>query len=416
MHIKKYYCLLLFICKLLLTSCQNETVKMEESGFLPDSASYRINVKPNDSIVDLEPYIDSVYYVKLELSDESIIGRIDKVLVFENRIYILDGQTSSLFIFDWTGKYLSKICRIGNGPGEYNKLNFFDIDAERRQIVLTDLMTYWNMRYDMNGNFLSRKRIPINNVGFAPLSNGKYVSFSNFSDNSRFLDPEYNIVYLDSMMHIEKVFFPYRSSYFYNPYLQFTVKPGGVFYSFDNETYFQYKMKNEVYKVTPDGLSLRYVFDYDSKNFDYSIINKKKDFHDYYNTGRYWVTHGVYETPDILSFSFFENINRKIYVGFFSKNSGNVINSPRFYLNGQQFFHLPVASYENRFISEFSPDELLGWRKMVETVHDSLAEKGHKVERDSLLRHKALIDRIHLADSLTLDDNPVLMFFKLKPF
>jgi len=189
---------------------------MEESDFLLDSEFSLISVNPNDEIVDFEQYIDSVYYVRLELGYESIIGRIDKVLVFENNIYILDGQTSSIFVFDMNGRYVSKICKIGNGPGEYNKLYYFDIDIEKRHIVVTDLVTYWNIRYDMNGKYLSRKRIPINTGGFAPISNGKYVSFSRFFDNSGFYDPEYNIFYLDSMMRVEKAFFLYKLSYLFS--------------------------------------------------------------------------------------------------------------------------------------------------------------------------------------------------------
>ena len=56
------------------------------------------------------------------------------------------------------------------------------------------------------------------------------------------------------------------------------------------------------------------------------------------------------------------------------------------------------------------------WAKNMDRFNDEFEEQGYKGERDLFLEHKALIDRKRLADSLTLDDNPVLMFFKLKPF
>jgi len=400
---------------LLLTACHSKVRKMEESNFVSTEEYYNIEVKPNDKAIDIKQYIDSVFYVKLELSDESIIGHIDKIVCFENRIYIMDKQTSSLFMFDMKGKYLSKICKIGNGPGEYTTLNYFDIDIENRQIVLIDLMTYWCIRYDLSGKYISRKRIPVNMEGFAPVSTGKYVSFSNFRDNLRFLDPEYNIIYLDSLMQIEKVFFPYNSSNFFNPFVQFPGKPGGPFYTFNDEIYFMYKMKSEVYKVAPEGLSLKYKFDFNGKNFDYSAINNKRNLHDYLYNGNYLSLHNVCETAGILSFSFFENIDSKAYTGFYSKHTGNIINSSFFSLNKVPFSNLPIASYADWFICELSIDNLIQWKINVDAANDMLKEKGYK-GGDLFLEHKALIEMKRLADSLTLDDNSVLMFFKLKSF
>ena len=161
--------LLIILFVLLSAGCSREVVKMAESAFIHNPDSVIISVQPEKDPVELSSLIDSVRYVILELTDESIVGNIDKLVIFEDRIYILDKLTSSVFIFDMDGKYLSKISKIGNGPGEYSRLHFFDIEPESRQIVLTDLTTYWNMRYDLDGNFISRKLMPLNTEGFAPV-------------------------------------------------------------------------------------------------------------------------------------------------------------------------------------------------------------------------------------------------------
>lgn len=44
----------------------------------------------------------------MELTDESIIGYIQKLIVYKGRIYILDTQTSSLFIFDMEGRFYQR--------------------------------------------------------------------------------------------------------------------------------------------------------------------------------------------------------------------------------------------------------------------------------------------------------------------
>ena len=72
--------------------------------------------KEDFSPFELTPYLDTVKYVKLELSDESLIGSIDKVIIYDERIYILDKKTRSLFVYDLEGRYLHKIARVGQGP------------------------------------------------------------------------------------------------------------------------------------------------------------------------------------------------------------------------------------------------------------------------------------------------------------
>ncbi|GHT67941.1 hypothetical protein AGMMS50239_32020 [Bacteroidia bacterium] len=398
------------------TACYQETLKIEESPFLFENEVHSIDIKPNDERFDISQYIDSVVYVKLELTDESIIGNIEKVLVFENCIYVMDGQTSSLFMFDMEGNYLSKICKIGNGPGEYTRLDFFNIDVEKRHIVLTDLMSYWNIRYDMNGNYLSRKKIPVNTEGFAPLAKEQYISFSNFRNNKRFFEQEYNLVYLDSLMQIQKAYFPYNSSVLYDPFVQFSIIPCGPFYTYSNELYFHYKMKNEIYRVSPEGVSLKYKFNIDNNNFDYSRINKKNNLMEYVNDGKYWTIYNVCETHDILFLSFSENTYPKAFMCYYSKLSGKSINSSAFTLSKFNFSGIPIASSNEWFICELSVDNLLDYKNFVDKVNNSFQEQGYKGERDLFLEHPALIERKRLADKLTLDDNSVLMFYKLKSF
>ena len=409
-----------FILKLYIilfsTSCGHGIMKLEESEFISHSDTCVLSVIPQNETIDIGQYLDSAYYVKLELTDESIIGQIDKLIIFEDKIYILDRQTSSVFIFDMTGKYLLKLCKIGNGPGEYNKIHFFGIDEEKRHIVITDLITYWTMRYDLTGKYVSRKKIPFNTLVITPLHGGEYVSYSNFRENSRFLEVDYNIIYLDSLMQIKKVYFPYHSKNFYGPTVQFTSVTGGPFYMFNNEVHFIYSLKNEVYQVVSEGLSLKYKFDFNGKNFKYEAIHKRSGLFEYLNDGRYWTILRVCETENLLSFSFLENMDRILNTGFYSKSTGNVIHSNGFFLNKFRFFISPISSYKDWIISEFQVDDLLEWSKFVNKMYDELKEKGYQGERDLVLGHQALFDRKRMAESLTFDDNPVLMFFKLKPF
>jgi len=405
-----------FLILYVANSCKRDVIRLNESDILSYKDIISLFVRPNNDTIDIYQFIDSIYYVKLEFLDESIIGHINKIIIFDNRIFVLDGQTSSIFIFDIKGKYISKICKIGNGPGEYNRLDDFDIDRENQNIIITDLLTYWNIRYDINGNFISRKKIPLSIEGLASLSNGQFVSFSNFRSNTQFLEPEYNLLYLDSMMQIEKGYFQYQSSYFHNPSIKFYGTQSGPFYKLGNELHFHYKMKNEIYIINQDGVFLKYQFDFNGMNFDYSRIYRKRNLYEYFHHGKYWTVHNVCETPDILYFSFFENSNRKLHYGFLRKSTKNIINSSILRLGKFYFSGYTIASYDNWFISVLEIDELLNWKNSMDNINEQLSQKGYNGPPNLFLDNYALINKKRLADELTVDDNPVLMFYRIKPF
>lgn len=130
----------------------------------------KINTKDDYTQHDISEFLDTVKFVKLELTKESLIGSINKLIVFEGRIYVLDTRTSSLFMFSMDGEYISKISKVGKDPEEYIQLDFFDIDFKSKQIVLTDLMGYCVLRYDLKGNYISRKRIPFWIEGISPIA------------------------------------------------------------------------------------------------------------------------------------------------------------------------------------------------------------------------------------------------------
>ncbi len=75
-----------------------------------------VNKKLSELII-----VDSLVF--LEQSEESLIGGIDKVIVSDERIYVLDEQGSKgVFCFDRTGHFINSYKKLGKGPNEYNSL------------------------------------------------------------------------------------------------------------------------------------------------------------------------------------------------------------------------------------------------------------------------------------------------------
>ncbi len=386
------------IAIIFFTNCNGKPKTAETEILIPDDVQ-RIVIDNPDNMehIDISPFLDSVKYVKLELTDESMIGKIRKLSVYKDRIYIMDDKVSTLFVFDINGKYQSKISKLGQGPGEYTYLDFFDIDYDNEQILLTDLMDNWVYRYDMDGNFINRRKIPIWNYGVAPGYDKGLVVFASFSDNRDKLDQEYNLVYLDSLMNMRKAFMPYNSS---NINKKIISSEEYVFYPYNGHFYFFTIHGNNIYRIDKDNLVLKYTFDFGPKSYDLNLAKTGEEFKTLMEDNFSTISLAQ-ETDEILSFRL-NMADFPIYVqGYYSKESGNILCSWNYFIDKEQFNLFPKAAYESWLIAEFSASELISWRERAE---------------NTLFENKWLSQKKEFVRSLDSEDNPVLVFYKLKKF
>lgn len=65
-----------------------------------------------------------------------LFGRIDKIKIVGERIYIADTRMRSLIVYDCMGNYLARVGTRGQGPNEYINLSDFDVDANGNVYVL----------------------------------------------------------------------------------------------------------------------------------------------------------------------------------------------------------------------------------------------------------------------------------------
>jgi hypothetical protein len=80
----------------------------------------------------------SIIFEKMEfvrLSNDQLVGKISKVNVLGNQIYILDKTQNAILCFDLTGRFINKFAKVGRGPDEYWEMTDFDIDPDRGVIL-----------------------------------------------------------------------------------------------------------------------------------------------------------------------------------------------------------------------------------------------------------------------------------------
>lgn len=94
--------------------------------------------------------------ILLETTKESLIGKIDEIEIFNNRIYILDKMQKSIICFDMLGKYLFRIKSIGKGPGEYMAINHFTINTRTNEIICLGVYKY--IYFTTDGQYVKEKK------------------------------------------------------------------------------------------------------------------------------------------------------------------------------------------------------------------------------------------------------------------
>jgi hypothetical protein len=117
----------------------------------------RINIvidTDNARKVDISEYVDSVKYIKLQTTDDNLVGSINKVFFVDNRILVTDSKVSQILIFDTDGKFLNKIKKIGTGPGEYTGIAASFFDPASNSIIIYNSKLRKMLFFSLDGEFL----------------------------------------------------------------------------------------------------------------------------------------------------------------------------------------------------------------------------------------------------------------------
>lgn len=97
-----------------------------------------LNPKEAESSLPLSTFVDSIAYIALETSDESMMVRVSDIIIRDTFIYAVDIEQKIVFIFDKKGKFITKLDRRGEGPDEYMWMQHVMVDEEETAITVFD--------------------------------------------------------------------------------------------------------------------------------------------------------------------------------------------------------------------------------------------------------------------------------------
>ena len=140
-----------------MKTCIKWTLVIASLLFLVCSCNTSQSERTNVNCIDIDSEItfgqyayNDFKFIMLEDSEDAIFSNISKVMCDGSRIFILDGNLSTIHVFSICGRLLKKIDNIGQGPGEYIRLRDFDVkdnkiflyDDMARRILIYNLVDY----------------------------------------------------------------------------------------------------------------------------------------------------------------------------------------------------------------------------------------------------------------------------------
>lgn len=388
-------CLLLFSC----VKRSQDTYVLKEIA----NASLIKKIDSNYHIIDVDNAIqvsmdsvvyrlDSITYVPLESSN--LIGEIDKVLICDSNIYILDAYiTEKVFIFDKIGHLLNIIDDKGQGPNEYTGLSGMSIDYDKKELCLNDRFTMNKLYFDLNGKFIRKENgiscFYLNILGGFTVNQLAYQqSFSK--------DINYHIVstLLDSV---------YCKGFPYEPIQKHYIVSKNAVYNSNNELLFVPTLSDTVYHIKSfSEYSIRYVIQHNR-----SIWNKHKEELTYNEINNFIKQDGYtafgglfYETSKYIYFSMDRELNgfvAKVYYLYDKdKNQAYELDGKDIKIFNEIVPPNIIALEGETFVSSFDPYR----------IKEILSGDGKCIIKNDVL--KTIINK---SDE---NSNPVLVFYKLK--
>ena len=162
--------------------------------------------KPNCSTIFVDPDSDAplalseisekIEAIELEVTDESLIQRVSRVLYSSD--FIIIQEWKAIMLFDKNGKFIRRIGSVGQGPGEFTGISSIATDFESKKIfVFSDDGKL--LCYDFEGNFI--KQTP---TGYYSNIRNPYM---NYIDNKLFLLSEIFIIIEENDIKNQRILF-----------------------------------------------------------------------------------------------------------------------------------------------------------------------------------------------------------------
>lgn len=362
-----------------------------------------INIDPNTASkvrVNYSSWFDGISYIPLQTDSNFLVGKVDKLLVTDDYIFIMDRKISrSVFCMDKEGHKVFSLNKSGKGRGEYVSMNDIAFDAAKKELIIHCDIRKKLLYYNMHGAFLREESVPYEASRTQPV--GDHLAlYCGFDDNSN-LKESGKFANL-ALIGADKQTVESAAEYFEAPVLKTVVWTSECQFSQVNDTLLSIKPDhcNTVYHVTPTTIYPAYTLDfgdymvdgrYWEKTKEKNATSKKLDA--YSNNLKLCESFRYFEGNDYIFFVYRQA--GVVYNALYSKKTKRLLHTPTFQ-NDMDMVSLfrPVAVYRDKFYCVLEAGDVYRIKKY--PVNTSIPNE--------------------IMDHVQEFDNPILAVFTLKPF
>lgn len=387
--------ILLFL--LLSIACNNKITIIQELG-----KGEIIAIDPKEFVQQhamASFLVDSIEYIPLETTNESLIGRIKAIHEWNGRFYICDEQSDAIFIFNNQGEYLKKLAAKGRGPKEYIAIRSFYQNSKTGDLYIYCDRSLSILHYDAEGIFIERIPCKYITTDFVLLGKDSLVLYGGKMPNqnifSKTFPKQWRLILLKEDSIIKKDF-----AGTYKDVLLNDVGKQRNFSCFSDSILLMETIGNDIYRLNSNGeISPRFTIDFGKYTypltFDKSneesleIIKSIKDGKEWCKLIDFWET----ENTLLMKYSYQSFVLTAIY----SKGTKKSYNIGPVWANDIDRVPMPTihASGKDYFLGSIESHVILY----------------------SLENLNKPSDRIkHIAQNLTEMDNPIIVKVKMKNF
>ncbi|MDR2424663.1 MAG: 6-bladed beta-propeller [Prevotellaceae bacterium] len=344
--------------------------------------------------INVADYFKYSSFIVLETTNDNLIAKIDKVQIFDSKIYVMDIQQNSVYIFDENGKYLRKIYRRGGGPEEYIYLTDFNIDSKNGNIQVYDGLSGRILNYTNEGQFLNKKEVS-KGYSFISLKNNRWMFYSHYGSDKGF----YNLNICDENFAVTDVYLPFPK---YLDGRTYTLGiTNSIFSEYNNILHILPLLSNRIYAYnrTANGIEGKYEIVFAGQKRSYFDENSsenevKKALSSFGNETASHI-HGFYSLNSLVLFKF--SYRRTIHSCLYDELTDKTICDEKVLTDEHGLFFYPAVYFSDK-----------GQNQILSIMDIEYLNRSKQKNPTN-----AVIQEISEAVKVE-DSNPILVFYEVK--
>lgn len=352
--------------------------------------------------IKLSEVASEIRYITLETTEDNLLDRdaVHLLVDFAGKyLFVCDGH--HIYQFTPEGKYIRKIGKRGQGPGEFRKHILAVVyDEAKEHIIATDYLGGKAIVFSFEGKYLYDFKIKGKILAFLPPDGiygycGNYV----FSKERTGVDL---IMMNDQGKRLKEFRFNYKEGKRYPPIFE-----DGLFYNYQGFVYYKNPFETQLFRIEGKKKMLAYELDlgtyakYEKEDPQKVVLDKEKGVGSVLPTEagkKRFTFSSLFETDSHLYIRYYQEQEWRL--GLYDKRSGQVVRVHSGKMKGDGFVDdlegglpfMPVRGNGKTLINMIPAEHLL------EKVQPSQARGSLKKAMENLL----------------VDDNPVIQVITLK--